>query len=49
MVPLTQYAWEYRYPSEPEEPTHEEAAEGLLLARRTFDAVLSRLPQEVRP
>ena len=49
VVPLTQYAWEYRYPSDPEEPTPEEAEEALLLARRTFDAVLSKLPQEVQP
>jgi HEPN domain-containing protein len=49
VVPLTQYAWEYRYPGEPEEPTQEEADEALLLARRTFDAVLFKLPQAARP
>lgn len=49
VVPLTQYAWEYRYPSEPEEPTHDEAEEALHLAQQAFEAVLSKLPGEVRP
>lgn len=48
-VPLTKYAWKFRYPGEPEEPSREEADEALALAREVYDAVLARLPQEVRP
>ncbi|MBI4321189.1 MAG: HEPN domain-containing protein [Chloroflexi bacterium] len=32
-VPLTKYAWKYRYPGEPEQPTREEAESALALAR----------------
>jgi HEPN domain-containing protein len=46
--PLTEYAWKFRYPGEPEEPTVEEAEEALAAARETFQAVLSRLPVDVR-
>jgi HEPN domain-containing protein len=46
---LTQFAWVFRYPGEPEEPSHEEAESALALAREVYDAVLSRLPPEVRP
>jgi HEPN domain-containing protein len=48
-VPLTEYAWKFRYPGEPEEPTHEEAEEALAIAREVFDAILARLPTEIRP
>ena len=48
-VPLTEYAWKFRYPGEPDEPTRNEAEEALATARGVFDAVLSRLPEEVRP
>jgi len=48
-VPLTKYAWKYRYPGDPVEPLPEEAEEALAIARQVFDAVLSRLPGEVRP
>ena len=48
-LPLTKYAWMFRYPGEPEEPTREEAEEALALAREVHEAVLLRLPGEVRP
>jgi len=48
-VPLTEYAWKFRYPGEPDEPTRNEAEEALATARGVFDALLSRLPEEVRP
>ena len=48
-VPLTEYAWKFRYPGEVEEPTVEEAEEALAIAREVFDAILARLPNEVRP
>ncbi len=46
---LTEYAWKYRYPGEPESPTREEAEGALALARAVYEAVLARLPDEVRP
>jgi hypothetical protein len=48
-VPLTEYAWKFRYPGEPEEPPVAEAEEALALARELNEAILSRLPAEVRP
>jgi HEPN domain-containing protein len=50
-VPLTEYAWKFRYPGapdEPEEPSVAEAQEALTCAREVYEAVLSRLPEEVR-
>jgi HEPN domain-containing protein len=46
---LTDYAWKYRYPGEPEEPSREEAESALALAREVYDAVLDKLPSDVRP
>ena len=48
-VPLTEYAWKFRYPGDPDEPTQEEADEALAIAREVFDAILARLPKEIRP
>lgn len=48
-VPLTEYAWKFRYPGEPEQPTSQEAEEALAIARELFDAILARLPDQVRP
>lgn len=48
-VPLTKYAWLYRYPGGAEEPTREEAEKALVLAREVFDTILKRLPPEVHP
>lgn len=44
---LTDFAWKFRYPGEPEEPT--EAEEALALAREVYETILARLPVEVRP
>lgn len=44
---LTQYAWRFRYPGEPEEATSEEANKALALAKEVFNAVLERLPDEL--
>jgi HEPN domain-containing protein len=52
VVPLTEYAWKFRYPGvpdEPEEPSVSEAQDALARAREVYEAVLSRLPAEVRP
>ena len=48
-VPLTDYAWKFCYPGEPEEPSLSESKDAFALAREVFEAILSRLPEEVRP
>ena len=48
-VPLTEYAWKFRYPGEAEEPPREEAEEALAIAREVYIAVLVRLPEETQP
>ncbi len=48
-VPLTQYAWRFRYPGDPEEPEPEEARHALNVARELHEAILARLPEEVHP
>lgn len=48
-APLTEYAWKYRYPGDPQEPPSEEAAGALATAREVFDAALMRLPADIRP
>ena len=46
---LTDYAWKFRYPGEPDDPEREEAEQALSIAREVHDAVLARLPEDVRP
>lgn len=46
---LTTFAWIFRYPGDVDEPPPEEVADALVLARRVYDAVLARLPAELRP
>ncbi len=41
---LTPFAWIFRYPGEPAQPTDVEAISALALAREVFDAVVTRLP-----
>jgi HEPN domain-containing protein len=48
-APLTEYAWKFRYPGDPEEATAEEAAGALATAREVFDTVLRFLPSDVLP
>lgn len=48
-VPLTEYAWKFRYPGEPEEPSQEEAEEALRVAQEVLKAINALLPDEVRP
>jgi len=48
-APLTEYAWKFRYPGDPEEPGSDEASAAFALAREVYEAVLSRLPASVRP
>ncbi len=48
-VPLTEYAWAFRYPGDPETPKLEEAQAALALARRVYEAVLKLVPAETYP
>lgn len=48
-APLSEYAWTFRYPGDPGGPSQEEARQALDLAREVYDAILARLPVEVRP
>jgi HEPN domain-containing protein len=48
-VPLTQYAWEFRYPGDIEEPAQEESEEALQVAKKIYQDILKRLPKEVHP
>ena len=47
-APLTEYAWRFRYPGEPEAPTRREADAAIELAAGVLHAVTARLPAEVR-
>ncbi len=46
-VPLTEFAWKFRYPGEPEEPSIQEVQEAIQIANEIQKAILFRLPQEV--
>ena len=48
-APLTEYAWRFRYPGDPEEPPEDEARSALEVAREVHEALLSRMPPEARP
>lgn len=48
-APLTEYAWKFRYPGEPAEPSREETEVALETAREVYEGLLSQLPNEVRP
>jgi hypothetical protein len=46
---LTKDAWCFRYPGAPYEPTPDEGRTAFNLAREVMEAILGRLPLEVRP
>lgn len=48
-VPLTEYAWKFRYPGDVDEPDTEEADQALAVARELFEGILNELPSDVRP
>ncbi|RIK07998.1 MAG: DNA-binding protein [Acidobacteria bacterium] len=48
-APLTEYAWRYRYPGEPDEPLVDEAMAALTTAHRVYESLLRVLPEAVRP
>ncbi len=45
-APLSEYAWAFRYPGDPEVPSLVEARDALALAREVHGAILARLPPE---
>jgi len=45
---LTKYAWRFRYPGAPYRPTGDEARASATLARQLLEAILERLPAELR-
>jgi len=48
-APLTEYAWKFRYPGEPDQPSADEATAAIASARAVNDAIVVRLPTDVRP
>ena len=48
-VPLTHYAWRFRYPGEIDEPTDEEIQEALTISKKVYKEILKRLPRETHP
>jgi HEPN domain-containing protein len=44
---LTEYAWKFRYPGEPTEPSRQEVEQAITIARKLLDALLARLPDDV--
>ena len=46
-VPLTEYAWRFRYPGEDDAPTDDEAEDALATARAVLEAITTRLPPDV--
>ena len=48
-APLTEYAWKFRYPGDPEDATAEEAGTALATAHEVFVSVIARLPSDVCP
>jgi len=48
-APLTEYAWQYRYPGEPSEPEESEVRQALDRARAVVALVLGRVPAEAHP
>jgi HEPN domain-containing protein len=46
---LSVFAWAFRYPGDPEEPTRTEVEGALALAREAYEAMLAKLPPELRP
>ena len=49
VVPLTEYAWKFRYPGEQSEPSLAEATESRRLVDEVWDAVTTRLPSQAWP
>ena len=48
-APLTEYAWKFRYPGDPEGPSLDEARQAIETAREVVTGLLAALPEDVRP
>ncbi len=48
-VPLTEYAWAYRYPGPALPLTQVEAGSALIIAKHVYQEILSRIPSEAHP
>ena len=48
-VPLSEYAWAFRYPGDPETPQLEESQSALQIAKNVYKATLNRVPEESHP
>jgi HEPN domain-containing protein len=48
-VPLTEFAWAFRYPGDPTPPQAAEAQAAFALAKKILEAVLSRIAPEAHP
>ncbi|MBI4406132.1 MAG: HEPN domain-containing protein [Deltaproteobacteria bacterium] len=47
-IPLSDYAWEYRYPGEDEEPTRKEAQQAIAIAKKVYRIIAKKLPSAKR-
>ena len=47
-VPLTEFAWAYRYPGEPEEPEADSVDQAIDTTVTLVGSILDRLPAELR-
>lgn len=48
-MPLTEYAWRFRYPGEQEHGERDEAEDARALAAEVYDTIVARLPPQVSP
>jgi HEPN domain-containing protein len=48
-TPLTEYAWKFRYPGTPGEPTAAEVGEALAASRELLLEIVRRVPEAARP
>lgn len=48
-VPLTEYAWKFRYPGDVDEPTETDVRVALAAARAVCQAILDCVPRDVHP
>ena len=46
-APLTEYAWKFRYPGDPDGPSNGEALESLRVARSVVETIVAELPREI--
>ena len=47
--PLTEYSWLFRYPGAVDSPEPKEVLAAAAISKRVYEAILNRLPPEVKP